>query len=101
MIPGKKAHASAYALRRHKTLCKRRAAIEAMIGHLKSEHRLGRNYLKGSVGDTHIALLAGMGFNLMLLLRELVGDFLAPMFWAFFCLDLRGKLRLAQNYQCS
>jgi IS5 family transposase len=98
IMPGKQAHATAYALRRHKRLCKRRSAIEAIIGHLKSEHRLGRNYLKGRVGDTHNALLAGMGFNLMLLLRELVGNFLAVMFWAFFSLIPSRKLRFAQNY---
>jgi hypothetical protein len=39
MIPGKKVHASADALRRHQTLCKRRSGIEAIIGHLKrSQH---------------------------------------------------------------
>jgi IS5 family transposase len=54
-----------------------------MIGHLKSEYRLGRNDLKGSVGDTHNALLAGMGFNLMLLLRELAGNFLGPILCSF------------------
>ncbi len=97
IIPGKKVHVSAYARRRHKTLCKRRSAIEAIIGHLKSEHRMGRNYLKGSLGDTNNALLAGMGFNLMLLLREWVGYFLSTMFYAFFWLDLRGKLRLDGN----
>ena len=101
IIPGKKAHASAYTLRRHKTMCKRHSAIEAMIGHLKSEYRLKRNYLKGSVGDTNNALLAGMGFSLMLFLRELAGNFLAAMFWAFFSLVLSGKLRLSQNYTCS
>ena len=69
IIPGKKHHASAYALRRHKRLCKRRSAIEAIIGHLKSDHRLCRNYLKGSIGDRNNALLAGMGFNLLLILR--------------------------------
>ena len=63
IMPGKKLHGSAYALRRHKTLCKRRSAIEAIIGHLKSDHRMGRNYLKGSIGDRNNALLAGMGFN--------------------------------------
>jgi len=101
IMPGKKAHATAYALRRHKTLCKRRSAIEAIIGHLKSDHRLGRNYLKGSVGDTNNALLAGMGFNLMLLLRELAGNFLAAMFWAYCSLVLSRKLRPSQNYQLS
>jgi hypothetical protein len=32
-------------------LCKRRAAIEPIIGHLKSDFRLSRNLLKGQVGD--------------------------------------------------
>jgi IS5 family transposase len=32
-------------------LCKRRAAIELIIGHLKSDFRLSRNLLKGQVGD--------------------------------------------------
>ena len=80
IMPGKKVHVSAYALRRHKQLCKCRSAIEAIIGHLKSDHRLGRNYLKGSIGDSNNALLAGMGFNLMLLVSELAGNFLATMF---------------------
>jgi transposase, IS5 family len=55
-IPGKKVHANAYALRRHQTLCERHSAIEAMIIHLKSAYRLGRNDLKGNVGDTDNAL---------------------------------------------
>jgi hypothetical protein len=71
------------AARRHQTLCKRRSAIEAILGHLQSAHRMGRNYLKGRVGDTHPALLAGRGFNLMLLLSAWVGNFLAVMLWAF------------------
>jgi len=58
---------------------------------------MGKNYLKGSVGDRNNALLAGMGFNLMLLVRELAGNFLAVVFGAFFWLDLRRKLSLYQN----
>ena len=38
---------------------KRRAAIEPIIGHAKSESRLGRNYLKGMEGDKMNALLCG------------------------------------------
>jgi IS5 family transposase len=97
IMPGKKTHGSSYALRRHKRLCKRRSAIEAIIGHLKSDHRMGRNYLKGSIGDGINALLAGMGFNLMLLLRDLAGHFLSVMLGAFFCLDLRRSLHFAIN----
>ena len=40
--------------------CKRRAAIEPIIGHLKSDFRLARNYLKGAIGD-HINLLMAAG----------------------------------------
>ena len=50
---------------------KRRAAIEPIIGHLKAEHRMGRNYLKGSHGDRTNAILAAAGFNFHLLLRWL------------------------------
>lgn len=48
---------------------RRRAAIEPMIGHLKAEHRMGRNYLKGRDGDRINAVLAAAGYNFGLLLR--------------------------------
>jgi hypothetical protein len=59
---------------------------------------MGSNYLKGHAGDTHRALLAGRGFNLMLLLRTWAGNFLAVMLWAFLLRIPSRKLRLAQNY---
>ena len=37
---------------------KRRAAVEPVIGHLKAEHRMGRNHLKGRDGDRANAILA-------------------------------------------
>jgi len=43
---------------------KRRAAIEPIIGHLKSDHRMARNYLKGFIGDEINLLLAATAFNL-------------------------------------
>jgi IS5 family transposase len=43
---------------------RRRAAIEPVIGHLKSDHRLARNYLKGFIGDEINLLLAAAAFNL-------------------------------------
>jgi IS5 family transposase len=48
---------------------KRRAAVEPVIGHVKAEHRMGRNYLKGREGDRINAVLAAAGFNFSLLLR--------------------------------
>ena len=50
---------------------KRRAAVEPIIGHLKAEHRMDRNYLKGRDGDRANAVLAAAGDNFVLLLRWL------------------------------
>jgi len=43
---------------------RRRAAIEPIIGHVKSDHRMQRNYLKGFIGDKINLLLAASAFNL-------------------------------------
>ncbi|MGH8545971.1 MAG: IS5 family transposase, partial [Gammaproteobacteria bacterium] len=50
---------------------KRRNAIEPIIGHMKSDGLLHRNYLKGTQGDAINALLCGAGQNLRLILRYL------------------------------
>ena len=55
---------------------KRRNAIEPIIGHLKSDGRLARNFLKGAVGDAMNALLCGAGHNLRKILNQL------RIFWA-------------------
>ena len=48
---------------------RRRAAVEPVIGHLKDDHRMRRNYLKGRDGDRINAVLAAAGYNFSLLLR--------------------------------
>ncbi|HMF88232.1 MAG TPA: IS5 family transposase [Gemmatimonadaceae bacterium] len=50
---------------------KRRAAVEPVIGHVKIDHRMDRNYLKGRNGDRSNAVLAAAGYNFSLLLRWL------------------------------
>jgi len=40
---------------------RRRSAIEPAIGHMKSDGRLGRNYLLGTLGDAINSILAGVG----------------------------------------
>lgn len=42
---------------------KRRAAVEPVIGHMKNDHRMDRNYLIGSHGDAANAVLAAVGYN--------------------------------------
>lgn len=46
----------------------RRAAVEPVIGHLKSDHRMGRNHLAHASGDAINAVLAAAGYNFRRLL---------------------------------
>jgi len=64
---------------------RRRAAIEPVIGHIKNEHRMDRNYLAHSSGDAINAVLAAAGYNFRLLLN-----------WLRFLLRLLLAVRLAQ-----
>ncbi|RUT94874.1 IS5 family transposase [Mesorhizobium sp. USDA-HM6] len=48
---------------------RRRSAIEPVIGHIKAEHRMDRNYLAGEQGDAVNAILAAAGYNFSLLLN--------------------------------
>jgi IS5 family transposase len=50
---------------------RRRSAVEPVIGHLKSEHRMGRNYLWHPQGDAANAVLAAVGYNFRRLIRWL------------------------------
>lgn len=50
---------------------KRRSAVEPLIGHLKNEGRMGRNYLQGKLGDSMNALMVSAGYNFKLILRWL------------------------------
>lgn len=63
-----------------------RAGIEPVISHLKFDHRMWRNFLSGSVGDSINVLLAAAGFNLKkklnLIKKELKKG--NRKFWAFF-----------------
>lgn len=54
---------------------KRRAAIEPGIGHLKREHRMDRNRLKGKDGDRFNAIMSAAGMNFLKLIKW-VSDFL-------------------------
>ena len=51
---------------------RRRSAVEPVIGHLKSEHRMGRNYLWHRQGDAANAVLAAAGYNFRRLIRWLM-----------------------------
>ena len=62
---------------------RRRAAIEPVIGHLKTGHRMGRNYLAHAPGDAVNAILAAVGYNFRLLINWIITILLALLQLAF------------------
>lgn len=69
-----------------KKLLKRRQVVEPMIGHMKADGLLGRNWLKGALGDAMHAVLCGAGHNLRMILAHLrvlllalIGQFALPL----------------------
>jgi transposase, IS5 family len=54
-----------------KKLLKRRQVVEPMIGHMKTDGLLDRNWLKGTLGDAMHAVLCGAGHNLRMILAHL------------------------------
>ncbi|MCP1846146.1 IS5 family transposase [Bradyrhizobium sp. USDA 4524] len=70
---------------------KRRAAVEPVIGHVKAEHRMDRNYLKGRVGDRISAVLAAAGHNNFGLLLRWLAELLRATIRTF------AKTFLGQN----
>lgn len=67
---------------------KKRAGVEAVIGHAKTDGRLDRNYLLGKEGDRMNAILVGCGYNIRQLLRDI-------LFWFFKWHWLRANLAAA------
>ena len=56
--------------KKHKLFCKQ-AGIEPIIGHLKADHRLCRNFYAGVFGDNINVMLAAAGFNFKRAMRIL------------------------------
>jgi len=77
---------------------KRRAAIEPCIGHLKQNYRLGRNFLKGSHGDSINVLMAAAAMNFKRMMNRwkagshLFGLFLNQLLSENFFLKERNKI---------
>ena len=52
-------------------MIRRRSAIEPAIGHMKTDGKLDRNWLKGALNNAMHAALCGAGHNLRMILRKL------------------------------
>jgi len=72
---------------------RRRSGIEPIIGHIKLDHRMDRNYLKSEDGDKINAILAGCGFNIRKLLRAILLWLFKERFRLGVC-DYLGLVRL-------
>ncbi len=66
--------ATRYQVQKIRLKFRRRASIEPVIGHLKHQHRMARNFLKGLLGDFMNCVLAAAGFNLKKMLRKLASS---------------------------
>jgi IS5 family transposase len=76
LTPGKGTKGqTAYEKKKQRERFRKRAGIEPVIGHLKSDHRMARNFLSGALGDAINCLLAGSAFNLMMRLRMIRASF--------------------------
>ncbi len=60
---------SYYLKKQREARCRSRAGIEGLISHLKHDHRMLRNYLKGTAGDKINTLLAASAYNMMKWMR--------------------------------
>ena len=72
-----------YQKRKKRKKFRRRAAIEPVIGHLKSDFRMAQNYLWGDHSSQINAFLAATGWNLKKLMKQLKQqneNLLSPIF---------------------
>ena len=72
LSPGKLfTSASRYLIQKTRKQFRARAGIEPVIGHLKRDHRMWRNFLLDEEGDKFNTILAATGFNLRKMLQRL------------------------------
>lgn len=82
---------SQYQRRKKRQKFRRRAAIEPLIGHLKTDFRMGQNYLHGTLSPQINAFLAAAGWNLKKMMLQLKEQAIA-MLYSWFAKLYRGKL---------
>jgi IS5 family transposase len=79
-VPGKsRAGMSEYQKRKLRNIHRKRAAIEPVIGHLKQDHRMNRNFYKGIKGDEINIMLAAAAFNFKRMMRHWLSRLLSAL----------------------
>lgn len=89
LSPGKLlASASRYLIQKTRSQFRARAGIEPVIGHLKRDHRMWRNFLLDEDGDKLNTILAATGFNLRKMLQRLEAGAKQIYVYIFECIYL-------------
>ena len=85
VMPKRLKRESYYKKRMREARCRSRAGVEGVISHLKFDHRMLRNYLKGTIGDKINTFLAASAYNMkkwMALTRaEILSALFGRSFW--------------------
>lgn len=69
VMPNPRKKESYYLKKQREARCRSRAGVEGLISHLKHDHRMLKNYLKGTAGDGINTLLAAAAYNMMKWMR--------------------------------
>jgi IS5 family transposase len=89
--------ATRYQIQKIRKLFRARAGIEPIIGHLKQDHRMNRNYLLDEEGDKLNTILAAAGFNLRKMLQRLKAEaqYIYVLIWNYIFTDKKLELKIA------
>jgi len=96
--------ASRYQKQKTRKRFRSRAGIEPVIGHIKYDHRMIRNYLRGEMGDKVNTILAATAFNLKKMLskikkelKNIFFDFAERLFQEIIFITSFSKIHLAKK----
>ncbi|WP_443936490.1 transposase [Pedobacter sp. MW01-1-1] len=91
---------SKYQQKKERKSFKRRTGIEPTIGHVKTDHRLGRNFYKGIFGDNINIMLAAAAFNFKRMMNKwksvLFGFFRQWFLFFQICMKLKCNSNIIQ-----
>jgi IS5 family transposase len=87
--------ATRYQIQKIRKLFRARAGIEPIIGHLKQDHRMNKNYLLDEEGDKMNTILAAAGFNLRKMLQRLKAEaqYIYILIWNFIFINRKLELK--------
>lgn len=89
---------SNYQKRKNRLRFRRRAAIEPTISHLKHQYRMGKNFLRGVIGDKINAMMAAAAWNFKKWMRENKKIFLRLIY--LFSQINKSELKYNENPSC-